>query len=123
MRDANRYVIVRCDGKAHLYRDQVALQAEVVSLLHRDGAVPKKRIIIALGTTQGAIETALAALLDAGTIEHYRARSTRGRMDEFWCVAGRAPQRAVGSVFRSEQILAAFQSNARRQLEVANGNV
>lgn len=118
----NAICIVRCDGRARLYRDQVALQADIVCLLHRDGDVPKKRIIIALGTTHGAVETALDALLNAGVIERYRARSVRGRMDEFWCVARRTPQRAADSNFRGAQILAAFQSSASRRLEVANAN-
>jgi len=112
--DSGRYVPVIVNGHTQWARDQVALQAEILSLLERDGSLPKKRIIMALSTAQAAIETALGALLDTGKIERYRAMSVRRRMDEHWCVAGRAPATSRAD-FRAMEILAAFQQAAARR--------
>ncbi|MDE1007546.1 MAG: hypothetical protein OSB38_17915 [Paraburkholderia fungorum] len=112
--DSGRYVPVIVNGHRQWTRDQVALQAEVLALLQGQGGLPKKRIIMALSTAQAAIETALNALLHAGTIERYRAMSARRRMDEHWCVAGQAPATSRAN-FRAMEILAAFQHAAARQ--------
>ena len=112
--DSGRYVTVIVNGHTQWARDQVALQAEILSLLERDGSLPKKRIIMALSTAQTAIETALGALLDTGKIERYRAMSVRRRMDEHWCVAGRTPATNRAD-FRAMEILAAFQQAAARR--------
>lgn len=112
--NSGRYVLVAVNGTRQWARDQVALQSEIVSLLNRDGAMPKKRIIMALSTAQAAIETALDALRDAGKIERYRAMSVRRRMDERWCIAGQAPA-ASRANFRAMEILAGFQRAAARQ--------
>ncbi|CAB3687962.1 hypothetical protein LMG24238_02962 [Paraburkholderia sediminicola] len=112
--DSGRYVPVIVNGHRQWARDQVALQAEILSLLERDGSLPKKRIIMALSTAQAAIETALSALLDTGKIERYRAMSVRRRMDEHWCVAGQASATSRAN-FRAMEILAAFQQAAARR--------
>ncbi|MEM5461610.1 hypothetical protein VSR69_43635 [Paraburkholderia phytofirmans] len=112
--DSGRYVPVIVNGHRQWARDQVALQAEIVCLLARDGALPKKRIITALATAQAAVETALSVLLDTGKIERYRALSVRRRMDEHWCIAGRAPATSRAN-FRAMEILAGFQQAAARQ--------
>ncbi len=111
--DSGRYVPVIVNGHRQWARDQVALQADILTLLTRDGGMPKKRIITALSTAQAAIETALNALLETGKIERYRAMSARRRMDEHWCIASVAPTRpAVGGRYNSIEILAAMQAHA-----------
>lgn len=111
---SGRYVLVATNGTRQWARDQVALQAEIVTLLEQQGGLPKKRIIMALSTAQAAIETALNALLNESKVERYRAMSARRRMDEHWCIAGRAP--AAGRAnFRAMEILAGFQQAAARQ--------
>jgi hypothetical protein len=102
------------NGHRQWARDQVALQDEVMTLLEEQGALPKKRIIMALSTAQAAIETVLSGLLDAGRIERYRAMSMRRRMDEHWCIAGQAPAVSRAN-FRAMEILAGFQQAAARQ--------
>ncbi|CAE6815172.1 hypothetical protein R69746_05803 [Paraburkholderia aspalathi] len=109
-----RYIPIVRNGHTQWARDQVTLQADVLVLLGLGGGMPKKRIIIALETCQDSIEKALAALLQAGKIERYRAMSVRRRMDEHWCVAGQAPA-ASRANFRAMEILAAFQQAAARQ--------
>jgi predicted transcriptional regulator len=111
---SGRYVPVIINGHRQWARDQVALQADILSLLERDGSLPKKRIIMALSTAQAAIETALNALLQTGKIERYRAMSVRRRMDEHWCVAGQEPATSRAN-FRAMEILAAFQQAAARR--------
>jgi len=111
--DSGRYVPVIVNGHRQWARDQVALQADILSLLKRDGSLPKKRIIMALSTAQAAIETALSTLLETGRIERYRAMSVRRRMDEHWCIAGAAPVRvAVTGRYNAIEILAAMQAHA-----------
>ncbi|NIF81598.1 hypothetical protein F3J20_30225 [Paraburkholderia sp. Cy-641] len=112
---SGRYAPVIINGQRQWMRDQVALQAEIVALLERGGAMTKKRIIMTLRTAQAAVEAALAALLDAGAIVSYRAKSLRGRMDEHWCVAEAAlPQsdRPNGTRYNAAHILAAMQQHA-----------
>lgn len=111
--NSGRYVPILVNGHRQWARDQVALQADILSLLEREGSMPKKRIITALSTAQAAIETALGALLETGRIERFRAMSVRRRMDEHWCVAGAAPVRAaVAGRFNAIEILAAMQAHA-----------
>lgn len=117
--ESGRYVPVIINGQRQWARDQVALQADILSLLERDGGQPKKRIIMDLSTAQAAIETALSALLQTGKIERYRAMSVRRRMDEHWCIAGTAPARSAIS-YRAEENLAAFRDAARKALTVAS---
>lgn len=112
--NAGRYTPVEGNGRRLWIRDQVTLQQDIVALLQCEGALPKKRIILALCTAQAAIETALAALLEMKAIERYRAKSSRGRMDELWCVEGQAP-RVHGTDFRAMEILAAFQQAAAQR--------
>jgi predicted ArsR family transcriptional regulator len=88
---SGRYTPIIVNGHRQWARNQVALQAEILALLKLEGGIAKKRIIMTLGTAQPAVDTALSALLQTGEIERYRARSIRGRMDEHWCLAGRAP--------------------------------
>lgn len=110
---SGRYVPVTVNGCIQWARDQVALRAEIMTLLEQQGGLPKKRIIMALATAQAAIETALKALLEAGKIERYRAMSARRRMDEHWCIAGAAPTRpAVAGRYNATEILAAMQAHA-----------
>lgn len=109
---SGRYVPVIVNGHRQWARDQVALQAEIVSLLELGGGIPKKRIITALATAHAAVETALNTLLDARKIERYRAMSARRRMDEHWCLFGQAPRRPVRAGFSAAAILAAMQNHA-----------
>ncbi len=113
--NSGRYVLIATNGTRQWARDQVALKAEILTLLEQEGALPKKRIIMKLSTAQAAIETALKALLNAGKIEHYRAMSARRRMDEHWCLAGMAPVAplgADGSRYNAVAILTAMQQHA-----------
>ncbi|CAG4906354.1 hypothetical protein [Paraburkholderia saeva] len=102
-----RYVSVVVNGHTQRFRDQAILQVE--------GAMPKKRIIMALRSAQAAIEAALTALLEGAHIEHYRAMSVRRRLDEHWCIAGQAPAMARTN-FRAMEILAGFQQAAARHI-------
>ncbi|MFM0407481.1 hypothetical protein [Paraburkholderia dipogonis] len=113
--DSGRYVLVATNGTRQWTRDQVALQAEIVGLLEQHAGLTKKRIIMTLSTAQAAVETALASLLLAGTIERYRAMSARRRLDEHWCIAGRPPmdKMNVGSSrYNAIAILTAMQRHA-----------
>ncbi|CAE6880471.1 hypothetical protein [Paraburkholderia domus] len=112
--DSGRYVLVATNGTRQWARDQVALQAEIIELLDQHTGLTKKRIITTLSTAQAAVETALASLLLAGTIERYRAMSARRRLDEHWCIAGQTPA-ASRANFRAMEILAGFQQAAARQ--------
>lgn len=112
--NSGRYVLVATNGTRQWTRDQVALQAEIVELLDQHAGLTKKRIIMTLSTAQAAVETALASLLLAGTIERYRAMSARRRLDEHWCIAGQAPV-ASRANFRAMEILAGFQEAAARK--------
>ncbi|MET3234235.1 UNVERIFIED_ORG: hypothetical protein ABIC54_006451 [Burkholderia sp. 1263] len=105
--DSGRYVPVIINGQRQWARDQVAL-------LDKEGALPKKRIIMTLSTAQAAIEMALNALLNSGKINRYRAMSVRRRMDEHWCIAGQAPALRRAN-YRAMEILAGFQQAAARQ--------
>jgi predicted ArsR family transcriptional regulator len=112
---SGRYTPVVVNGHRQWARDQVALRAEILALLTLEDGLPKKRIIMTLGTAQAAVDTALSALLQTGEIERYRARSIRGRMDEHWCLAGRAPAapRNNSSVrYNAIAILTAMQQHA-----------
>jgi predicted transcriptional regulator len=110
---ARRYAPVVLNGIPQWVRDQITLQADIVQLLKRDGALPKKRIFVTLGTAQATVESALAVLLQDGRVERYRAMSGRRRMDEHWCVASTAPVRpAVIGRYNAIEILAAMQAYA-----------
>lgn len=110
---SGRYAQIVVNGHRQWARDQVALQAEILDLLEREGSLPKKRIIMTLCTAQAAVDIALTALLEAGNIERYRARSIRGRMDEHWCLEGCAPtQSKSGHRYNATEILAAMQTHA-----------
>jgi hypothetical protein len=112
--DSGRYVPVIVNGHRQWARDQVALQAEIVELLDQHTGLTKKRIIMTLSTAQAAVETALASLRQAGTIERYRAMSARRRLDEHWCISGRMPAASQAN-FRAMEILAGFQEAAARK--------
>ncbi|MFM0479087.1 hypothetical protein PQQ81_01010 [Paraburkholderia strydomiana] len=110
---SGRYAPIVVNGHRQWARDQVALRAEILALLKREGGLPKKRMIMTLGTAQAAVDTALDTLLEAGAIERYRARSIRGRMDEHWCLEGCAPtQSKTGHRYHATEILAAMQTHA-----------
>lgn len=111
---SGRYVPVIINGQRQWARDQVALQAEIISLLDRDGPMTKKRIIMTLATAQAAIETALATLLQVGQIQRYKAMSARNRLDEHWCIAGRSPvfSGANAGRYNATAILTAMQQHA-----------
>lgn len=64
--NSGRYVLIATNGTRQWARDQVALQAEILTLLEQQGGLPNKRIIVAPSTAQAAIETALASLLHTG---------------------------------------------------------
>jgi predicted ArsR family transcriptional regulator len=63
----------------------------VRALLRKGGPSPKRRLIGALNTTLWAMDSALNGLTRDGHVERYRAKSLRGRLDQFWCLAGQAP--------------------------------
>ncbi|MFL9899028.1 hypothetical protein PQR71_12840 [Paraburkholderia fungorum] len=112
---SGRYAARVVNGNRQWVRDQVALQDEIVDLLKREGALPKKRIIMAMATAQATIETALSDLLKTGRVERYRAMSVRRRMDEHWCIAGNAPvasSAAGGTQYNAVAILTAMQQHA-----------
>jgi len=109
---SGRYVPVIINGQRQWTRDQVALQAEVLFLLERDGAMSKNRIIMTLSTAQAAIETALAALLQKRQIECYKAMSARNRLDEHWCLFGNASTKSGSHRFNADVTLAKMQAHA-----------
>lgn len=112
--NSGRYVLVDTNGSRQWARDQVALQEEIVELLKEQGGMPKKRIITALKTAQAAVESALASLLHAGTIECYRALSIRKRTDEHWCLFGQSPsaRHAMTTRYNALATLTAMQQHA-----------
>lgn len=112
---SGRYVPVVVAGKRQWARDQVALQAGIVELLTQQGGMPKKQMITALRAALAAVDTALNTLLDAGTIERYRALSIRCRLDERWCVAGQSPASlsvTTGTRYNALATLTAMQQHA-----------
>ncbi len=121
-----RYTPTVINGKVQQMRDKATLRADAVALLQSDGPLPKKRIINGLRTVQWLVDEVLLAAEAEGQIERFRMLSQRGRMDEFWCIAGRAPvrpQRNARHEFRGEQILTAFRAVViKNQLEVSNGD-
>jgi hypothetical protein len=109
-----RYAAVEGGARRLWVRDQVTLQADIIALLRSEGHLPKKRIIVALSAALAAIDTALATLLDAKSIERYKARSQRGRMDEFWCIFGQSQARPTTLKFPAAATLTAMQTHATR---------
>jgi hypothetical protein len=112
-----RYATVQGADRTLWVRDQVTLQADVVLLLQYDGPMPKKRIITALGTTQAAIDTALEALLQNGTVARFKAMSARNRMDEHWRISAQESialaETNGGALFKAKEILAGFHKAAK----------
>lgn len=107
----SRYISAHRDGKAVRLRDQVALQNDIVIMLEQHGPLPKKRLIIDLHSALAAMDVALAELQAAKRVERFRALSARKRMDEFWCVFGTAPAKAMAG-YRAHEILSAFRDAA-----------
>ncbi|ALP62371.1 hypothetical protein [Paraburkholderia caribensis] len=107
-----RYVPVDGGSRRLWIADQVTLQADIVDLLTRVGALPKKRIITGLSAALAAIDTELAALLEAQVVERYQALSQRGRMDGHWCLWGQSPARPTTFKTPAAATLAAMQTHA-----------
>lgn len=113
-----RYTAIEVDGHRRRFRDQATLRIDVIALLDRDGALAKKRIIMALHTAQAAIDIALSELEEAGKVERFRAKSARGRSDEYWCINGSAPNQSgpkTHARYRAYEILDAFRRAAAWQ--------
>lgn len=111
--DKPRYIAAMRNGHIQHVRDLAILRVEIVELLRKAGPLPKKRITIAMRTVSRGVQLALDTAEAAGEVESFRARSSRGRMDELWCVAGDAPTRQTHK-FRGAEILAALQAAAAR---------
>lgn len=109
------------NGKVQHVRDKATLRADAIALLHAEGPMPATRMAKTLRTTLRSVSAALADAEAAGEVESYLARSSRGRMDEFWCIAGEAPAQSQYK-FDGAEILAAFQAAAAHQYSTAKGN-
>lgn len=110
----SRYICVLRDGHMVRMRDQETLRMDILTLLKAEGPMPKRRLMTSTRSTHMLIETALQDLLGDGQVEKYRAKSERGRIDEFWCTKGRSPAAKHVSRFQGAETLAAFQAEARR---------
>lgn len=106
-----RYTPTVINGAVQHVRNKATLRADIVELLRAEGRLPKKRIITALHTVKWLVDATMDDAEAEGEIERFRALSSRGRMDEFWCLAGQAPSRPTYNI-RSAEILAAFQAAA-----------
>lgn len=111
-----RYTPTVINGAVQHVRDKATLRTDVITLL-KEGHLPKKRIIMALHTVKWLVDAVMNEAEAAGAIERFRARSSRGRIDEFWCLAGQAPNRSTYNI-RSAEILAAFQAAAAVQYSI-----
>lgn len=111
MKSAHRYKRTIVNGKVQHTRDKATLRADAVALLKAAGPLPKRRIMSALRTAQRTLNAALAEAKSAGELDYFMMRSSRGRTDEFWCVAGAAPVRQHFRL-RGAEILAEFQRAA-----------
>lgn len=91
------------------YRTPAELADQVYAMLETS---PRTRTHLALelNTNSRRIREAIGMLQDKGLIETYKARSARGQMDEYWCLAGQRPERLQS--FRSAEILEAFRRAA-----------
>ncbi|WP_224007037.1 hypothetical protein [Paraburkholderia tropica] len=111
--EKRRYSPATRNGKTQQVRDLAILRADIVEFLRTTGPLPKKRIIVAMRTVSRIVQSALGSAEAAGEVESFKALSSRGRMDELWCVAGDAPTRQAYK-FRGAEILAALQAAAAR---------
>jgi predicted transcriptional regulator len=105
---ADKYIAVTIIGRTQRMGNPVALRADILELLTRDGAMSKRNVINALCAGQHLTGTALETLRAAGEVEKYRAMSVRNRMDELWCIAGQSPVQ-TRTQFRGADTLAALQ--------------
>jgi len=105
-----RYAPTLINGTVQHVRDKVALQADAVALLRKNGPLPKKKIITALRTVKWLVDEVMETAEADGKIERFRMRSSRGRMDEFWCAAGMATAHTVA--YNGSLTLAAMQAHA-----------
>lgn len=112
-----RYTPTVINGAVQHVRNKATLRADIVTLL-AEGHLPKKRIITALHTVKWLVDAAMDEAEAAGDIERFRMLSCRGRMDEYWCIRGRAPKKLKHN-FRGIEILAAFQRAANGALQGA----
>ncbi|MEX3916003.1 hypothetical protein AB4Y43_07120 [Paraburkholderia sp. BR10872] len=107
----SRYARMTTNGVTRRVRAKATLRVDAIALLKTSGPLPKRRIMNTLRTAQRTIDAALAEAERAGELEYFLMRSSRGRMDEFWCIAGTARDRQKYR-FRGAEILAAFQRAA-----------
>lgn len=116
-----RYTPTVINGKVQQVRDKATLRADVIALLRAEGPVPATRITRTLQTAYRIIRATLARAEADGEVESYLARSSRGRMDEFWCIVGEAPVQPRYN-FDGAGILAAFRAAVvKNQLEAQHG--
>jgi hypothetical protein len=112
-----RYVVEIRNGMSTRVRSQAVLSSEVLANLRAEGPMPKRRLMTSTGSTHMLVDMVLQDLLGDGKVEKYRAKSQRGRIDEFWCIKGNAPAAKHVSCFKGDATLAALQAEARRRLQ------
>lgn len=117
-----RYTPTIINGVVQHVRDKATLRTDIVELLRIEARLPKKRIIMALHTVKWLVDAAMDDAEAAGEIERFRMLSSRGRMDEFWCLAGEAPIRPTYTI-RSAETLAAFQAAAAARYNITSESV
>ncbi|MBB5443254.1 MULTISPECIES: hypothetical protein [unclassified Paraburkholderia] len=108
---AEKYIFVTANGRTQRMRNPIALRADIVALLTREGAMGKRSIINTLSVGQDSVAHALDCLLAEGVVERYRTMSVRNRMDQLWCIAGQSPVKQYVR-FNGAETLAAFQRAA-----------
>lgn len=120
--DKRLYSPATRNGKTQQVRDLVVLRADIIEFLRAAGPLPKKRIIVAMGTVSRVVQSVLDTAEAAGEVESFRALSSRGRMDELWCIVGDAPTRQTYK-FRAAEILTALQAAAAEQHRITRERV
>ncbi|MEX3952005.1 hypothetical protein AB4Y40_30150 [Paraburkholderia sp. EG287B] len=113
----DRYTRMVRSGVTRRVRDKAALRIDAVELLRTLGPLTSTRIAKTLGTVSRLVSAALREAEAVGEIESYLARSTRGRMDQFWCIAGTAHV-STATRFNAAAVLTAMQAHA---LQLATG--
>ena len=91
------------------YRTLDQLAAKARDLL-ASGPRTKTNLVIMISTNSRRMGEVLDVLLAQGLVETFQAQSDRGRMDDFWCLAGQRPQKTTR--FNSAEILEGFRRAA-----------
>lgn len=84
--------------------------AEMVHTLLESRPRTKTNLVILASTNGKRMKEILDALLAKGIVENFEARGDRGRIEEFWCLAGRRPENK--SRFKADEILEGFRRAA-----------